>query len=94
MFKSLGETGLAPSEVPLDLGKNSKLIAPVRALESDEVEEIIERFATAASLPEQAGFDGVEIHAAHGYLINQFLSPRVKKRTDKWAGRWKIVRVC
>ncbi len=86
MFKSLGETGLAPSDVPLDLGKNSKLIAPVRALETHEIEDIISRFADTAHLAEQAGFDGVEIHGAHGYLLNQFLSPRVNQRTDKWGG--------
>src|SRR6202043_1937053 len=51
-----------------------------------EIEETRERFATTAGLAERAGFDGVEVHAAHGYLLSQFLSPLVNQREDQWGG--------
>ena len=52
----------------------------------DEIREIVEAFAHATELALQAEFDGVQIHAAHGYLISQFLSDLVNKRTDKYGG--------
>lgn len=50
------------------------------------IEDVIQRFARTAQLGEQAGFTGVEIHAAHGYLLSQFLSPLSNQRTDAWGG--------
>jgi 2,4-dienoyl-CoA reductase-like NADH-dependent reductase (Old Yellow Enzyme family) len=62
------------------------LFNPPRALAEGEIWEIIERFATSAHLAKRAGFGGVQIHGAHGYLVSQFLSPRHNQRTDNWGG--------
>jgi 2,4-dienoyl-CoA reductase-like NADH-dependent reductase (Old Yellow Enzyme family) len=58
----------------------------VRALGEEELEQIVQDFATAARLARQAGFDAVEVHAGHGYLLSQFLSPLINRRRDGWGG--------
>ena len=57
-----------------------------RALKDDEILNVIDRFAFAASIAKQTGFTGVQVHAAHGYLLSEFLSPRANKRDDRWGG--------
>jgi 2,4-dienoyl-CoA reductase-like NADH-dependent reductase (Old Yellow Enzyme family) len=86
LYKSMGETAVSPSGISLDLGKFSSLFAPVRALDIGEIETIIRRFADTAEAAQEAGFDGVQIHGAHGYLVSQFLSPLVNQRDDQWGG--------
>lgn len=86
LYANLGEQALSPSDVALELGSFSKMFAQPRALEVDEINLIIQRFANTAKLAESAGFTGVQIHSAHGYLLSQFLSPLVNKREDDWGG--------
>jgi 2,4-dienoyl-CoA reductase-like NADH-dependent reductase (Old Yellow Enzyme family) len=85
-YANLGGKLWAPSAVALDLGKHSKLFGVPRAMDEQDIAELIERFASSAQLAEQAGFDGVQIHAAHGYLLSQFLSPLTNQRSDRWGG--------
>ncbi|WP_209348897.1 NADH:flavin oxidoreductase/NADH oxidase family protein [Pontixanthobacter sp. CEM42] len=86
MYKNLGEEAVSPSDKALDLGKLSSLFAEPRALQEHEIEAIIQRFVDTALQAEAAGFDGVQIHSAHGYLSSQFLSPLTNQRTDQWGG--------
>src|SRR5258706_16308566 len=77
----------ARSAVAVELGKHSKRFGRPVAMTEEQLGETVKRFATTARLAERAGFDGVEVHAAHGYLISQFLSPLVNRRSDAWGGR-------
>ncbi|NWB30064.1 NADH:flavin oxidoreductase/NADH oxidase family protein [Pseudomonas gingeri] len=83
---NLGQIARAPSAVPLELGGFSKMFAEPRPMSEADIEDVISRFARSARLAEQAGFTGVQIHAAHGYLLSQFLSPLSNQRTDRWGG--------
>lgn len=79
----LSDRPVAPSAVGL---KISGQFAKPRALTDPEIHEIIERYARTAEIVVKAGFDGVQIHSAHGYLSSQFLSPITNQRTDAWGG--------
>lgn len=86
MQSALGQATVAPSAVALELGSFSKRFAMPRELTETDIAEVIERFTQSALLAERSGFTGVEIHAAHGYLLSQFLSPLTNKRQDRWGG--------
>lgn len=86
VMANMGGLAWAPSAVALDMGKHSKMFAQPRAMSEADIAEVIERFAATAHAAEQAGFTGVQIHAAHGYLLSQFLSPLANRRDDAWGG--------
>jgi 2,4-dienoyl-CoA reductase-like NADH-dependent reductase (Old Yellow Enzyme family) len=75
---------VAPSAVPAV--KMFRAFGRPRALLPAEIDDIAQRFVSAAGILERAGFSGVQIHAAHGFLLNQFLSPLMNRRTDAHGG--------
>lgn len=83
---ALGQETLAPSAVALELGHFSKQFERPRAMTEADITAVKDRFVRTALLAEQFGFNGVQIHAAHGYLLSQFLSPITNRREDRWGG--------
>ncbi|MGP9518181.1 NADH:flavin oxidoreductase/NADH oxidase family protein [Psychrobacter sp. AOP7-C1-14] len=86
VYAAMGGDVLSPSDVAVDLGKHSRLFGKPRAMTRQDIEQLIQRFADSAVKAEQAGFNGVQVHAAHGYLISQFLSPLTNRRKDEYGG--------
>lgn len=74
---------LAPSEIQL---KKLFLFGKPRAMSASDIEEVIRRFVDVARICKEGGFDGIQLHSAHGYLLHQFLSPITNRRTDQWGG--------
>lgn len=71
----------------LDVVAPSKIMDyNARAMTEKEVEEVIDSFVSAVVRVKKSGFDGVQLHLAHGYLLSEFLSPRMNRRKDKWGG--------
>lgn len=78
-----GTTPVGPSALPNPAKKNAPV--PI-ALEQSGIDAIVQNFTAAAQRGQKAGFDGVELHCAHGYLLNQFLSPLTNRRADRYGG--------
>jgi 2,4-dienoyl-CoA reductase-like NADH-dependent reductase (Old Yellow Enzyme family) len=91
--KMVSTEPLSPSDVQLAMLGN---FARPRPMDHSNIEEVIARFITSARLVKEAGFTGVQIHCAHGYLLSQFLSPKINRRGDQWGGslenRARIIR--
>lgn len=83
LHHSGARTATRPGEVPLGPVDTE---AGVRGLTQEEIKELTEKFARAARHAQRGGLHGVEIHAGHGYLLNQFLSPATNQRTDEYGG--------
>ncbi len=82
--KAINRHPKAPSNIGLKMG-NGRFATPTPMTDA-EINTAIEAFVHTSGVAEQTGFDGVEIHAAHGYLISQFLSPLSNRREDQWGG--------
>lgn len=83
--KSMSKEPVAPSAVPMGDALR-RAFNPPRELGSDEIKSLIEKYVNTAAIAKKAGFTGVQIHGAHGYLVNQFLSPHDNQRDDEYGG--------
>ncbi|KAF2855111.1 NADH:flavin oxidoreductase/NADH oxidase-like protein [Plenodomus tracheiphilus IPT5] len=77
---------ISASDVKLETVVMGMTFAKPRAATEEDIKNVIEGFAHAAEYLEKAGYDGIQLHGAHGYLLAQFLSPTTNKRTDKYGG--------
>jgi len=82
--EAIGCQPIAPSRV-----REKCLFSTPKKMTEEDIERIIEAFARASWRVKESGFDAVQIHGAHGYLINQFLSPYTNRRKDRWGGSIK-----
>ncbi len=82
----LSRTPVAPSAVPFAARGLRSVFGAPRAFTGAEIEALVRRFAESAAAFVAAGFHGVQVHGAHGYLVSQFLSPLTNLRTDEWGG--------
>ncbi|KAM7519299.1 hypothetical protein LguiB_018261 [Lonicera macranthoides] len=89
-FQPNGQDPISSTDKPLTQIQSNGIdvaeFTPPRRLATDEIPEIVQHFRLAARNAMEAGFDGVEIHGAHGYLIDQFMKDQVNDRTDKYGG--------
>lgn len=83
--RGLNRETVAPSPIPFR-PEMAKFFGLPRELKLEEIEEIILRFGRTARIAKEAGFNGIQIHGAHGYLVSQFLSPHHNQRKDRWGG--------
>jgi 2,4-dienoyl-CoA reductase-like NADH-dependent reductase (Old Yellow Enzyme family) len=83
--KGLNARNISPSPIPFREDMKAYFETPLEATH-EEILDIIERFGRSAAICKKAGFSGVQIHGAHGYLVNQFLSPHHNQRSDEWGG--------
>ncbi|KAL5592411.1 hypothetical protein FOBRF1_013437 [Fusarium oxysporum] len=91
--KSFFAKNIAPSAIPLNLGDNliarcasAVVFGTPRAMTQDDIDNVIAGFVSAANIAFRAGFQGVEVHAGHGFLLSQFLSSSSNKRQDQFGG--------
>jgi len=80
-MKSVGGRPIAPSAV-----KDKTHLVKPRAMTEEDIERVLDAFAAAARRVAESGFDAVQIHGAHGYLVSQFLCPHTNRRKDRWGG--------
>jgi len=83
-YEAIGTQPIAPSPV-----KDTSIFVKPREMTEEDIERIIDAFAQAARRVKESGFDAVQFHAAHGYLLNQFLCPHTNRRKDGWGGSIK-----
>jgi len=86
-MEQVNKTLKAPSAVPLKTGGRKGATGKIpKALTEEEILQIIDAFGNTSLILKEAGFTGVQIHGAHGYLVSQFLSPYANVRKDRWGG--------
>ncbi|BFZ64683.1 hypothetical protein YB2330_005835 [Saitoella coloradoensis] len=88
-----GEPALSPSGIKLELGKGKverfvieKTFGTPKAMDEGDIEDVVARFVRGAVVAKKAGFAGVQLHAAHGFLLSQYLNPKTNIRTDEYGG--------
>lgn len=86
VMRGVNVEAVAPSAIPFERPEMASVFPKPRALTEAEIRDLIQRFGRTAELAKEAGFSGVQIHGAHGYLVSQFLSARHNQRADQWGG--------